>query len=295
MSPRQVIRRIIASAKLLLVCVAVVAYCASAVGIAIPLPAASPKVATEPFPCQHHRCGCQTADQCRRQCCCFSAEQKLAWARARGLLDREVTGDAPAASPQGKGCCQQGCRHREPTRPASCSEPWVDIISSAKCQGLATLWITLGVALPPSCRAIRSCRRTSGTFPHRSRPPFRRRGPSREPSCAAGAGRQRDRAAHRCTCAHGVAPRCRVASCALTSLCTGSFLITTVGRVPWARWIATFEPCAGLPLVERILWLADVLCARGARIRLRVTHLPVDGSVLRCEFDMVSRWSNCWW
>ena len=58
-------------------------YLALLVGIPLPLPAA--KDSSRPFPCQHHRCGCQNAEQCWRQCCCFTNEQKLAWARKNGV------------------------------------------------------------------------------------------------------------------------------------------------------------------------------------------------------------------
>ncbi len=53
----------------------------------IPVPVALPvtKDTSEPFPCQDRPCGCRTADQCRKQCCCFTKEQKIAWAKKRGV------------------------------------------------------------------------------------------------------------------------------------------------------------------------------------------------------------------
>lgn len=36
---------------------------------------------SEAFPCQHHTCGCRTAQQCWKSCCCFTNEQKVEWAR----------------------------------------------------------------------------------------------------------------------------------------------------------------------------------------------------------------------
>lgn len=35
-----------------------------------------------PFPCQNRPCGCMTAAQCWKKCCCFSNAQKIAWAKA---------------------------------------------------------------------------------------------------------------------------------------------------------------------------------------------------------------------
>jgi len=152
MSSRQAIRRSLAASKLLLVWVAMVAYCASAIGVAIPMPVAVPKASGESFPCQHHHCGCHSAEQCRRSCCCFSPEQKLAWARANGVSEHAILGgDAQVASTKsrGKSCCQKG-GHSASKHSKDDATPWVHLISAAKCQGIATLWITIGVALPPS-------------------------------------------------------------------------------------------------------------------------------------------------
>ena len=43
-----------------------------------------------PFPCQNHPCGCQTSEQgWAGDCCCFTLEEKLAWADARGITPPE--------------------------------------------------------------------------------------------------------------------------------------------------------------------------------------------------------------
>jgi hypothetical protein len=59
------------------------AYLATALGL--PLPAAGRPKDGEPFPCQDHPCGCRTAEQCWRGCCCFTPEQRLAWAKANNI------------------------------------------------------------------------------------------------------------------------------------------------------------------------------------------------------------------
>ena len=54
----------------------------------LPLPVAmlqqepAEKDASEPFPCQNRPCGCRSAEQCWKKCCCFNNSQKLAWAKA---------------------------------------------------------------------------------------------------------------------------------------------------------------------------------------------------------------------
>lgn len=51
-----------------------------------PLPQNSPeKDGSEPFPCQSRPCGCQSAKQCWKKCCCFSNVQKVAWAKANNV------------------------------------------------------------------------------------------------------------------------------------------------------------------------------------------------------------------
>lgn len=57
----------------------------------LPLPIAPPpstsseKDSSEPFPCQNRPCGCMTAEQCWKKCCCFDNTQKIAWAKANNV------------------------------------------------------------------------------------------------------------------------------------------------------------------------------------------------------------------
>jgi hypothetical protein len=170
---------------------ALVAYLAAAVGF--PLPAAARKEQTQPFPCQDHPCGCRTAEDCWRHCCCYSPEQRLAWARAHHvqppdyaekpsgtgwqtvrLRDRDK---APVKacgaccslprcqkthSPAGsRSCCQTACHHSLTFQPAAAvpakkAAPasraglrWALGWNAPDCQGLSTMWISSGAAVPP--------------------------------------------------------------------------------------------------------------------------------------------------
>ncbi|HVU86010.1 MAG TPA: hypothetical protein VHD36_01735 [Pirellulales bacterium] len=40
---------------------------------------------SRPFLCQDRPCGCMSADECLRGCCCFSARERLAWARSNDI------------------------------------------------------------------------------------------------------------------------------------------------------------------------------------------------------------------
>ena len=59
--------------------------------IVLPLPIARVaqidpgKDTSQPFPCQNRPCGCRSAEQCWKKCCCFTNSQKVAWAKANGI------------------------------------------------------------------------------------------------------------------------------------------------------------------------------------------------------------------
>jgi hypothetical protein len=61
-----------------------VVYLATATGVPLPLPTQQ-QTGAEQFPCMAGHCGCHTAEQCWRSCCCHSLAERLAWARQRGV------------------------------------------------------------------------------------------------------------------------------------------------------------------------------------------------------------------
>lgn len=95
----------------------------------VPLPAGMPSDKFgAPFPCQSHACGCRSAEACWADCCCFTLEEKLAWARANGvtppagtpLFDPEAkeSDSADDVPPTKRSCCtKKACAKKaiEPT------------------------------------------------------------------------------------------------------------------------------------------------------------------------------------
>jgi hypothetical protein len=161
-------------------CVALVGYLATAVGF--PLPRLPQKDHTQPFPCQDHPCGCQTAEQCWRHCCCFSPEERFAWAAAHHIeppsyAERPAAGGwhtvrlrdqvvcAHCSDRQGRpaqeSCCakqhpEDSCRAQEsrpsahgakPTVPARV--PWLLGMRAMSCQGASNVWLSIGAIVPP--------------------------------------------------------------------------------------------------------------------------------------------------
>jgi len=59
--------------------------CALIVPMPQMVPASSGKDLSEPFPCQNRPCGCNSADQCWKQCCCFNNREKVAWANKNAV------------------------------------------------------------------------------------------------------------------------------------------------------------------------------------------------------------------
>ena len=153
-------------------------YLATVVGL--PLPASSPKDHSQPFPCQNRLCGCQNAEQCWRHCCCFTPEERWAWAEAHHVQPPAYA-ERPAGPSSAKSrtkvrstcsCCvrhniKEACCDLKSPPPAAVgprtddalhSSPrpgragglrWGPALSALHCQGLSTLWATTGPVLPP--------------------------------------------------------------------------------------------------------------------------------------------------
>jgi hypothetical protein len=130
---------------------ALLAYIVSAVGL--PLRAHAGKHSAEPFPCMNHACGCHTAQQCWHGCCCMSAEAKLAWAVAHGVVPPAYA-VLPAHDEHPKGDCHSGCACKHDCRSESGKKvtsrtAWVIHIDALPCRGNLTFWSTSAVATPP--------------------------------------------------------------------------------------------------------------------------------------------------
>jgi hypothetical protein len=96
-------------------------------GSFVPLPAALSvcKDLSKPFPCQQRACGCRSAYQCWKRCCCFTNSQKVAWAKLEQVALPDfviVTAriEEQTAAHQAKECCQAriAC-HKKSSVPAT--------------------------------------------------------------------------------------------------------------------------------------------------------------------------------
>jgi hypothetical protein len=122
---------------------------AGAVGIPLPRPVV--KDASRPFPCMHHACGCATAESCWQGCCCMTDAQKLAWAKKHGVTPPKEFSLHVASAPTKERCCAHGSCDTPDGETSDETIDWhvLQIDAVRKCQGLVSLWMVLGQALPP--------------------------------------------------------------------------------------------------------------------------------------------------
>ena len=150
-------------------------YIVTAAGV--PLPAGDfARKSGEFFPCSDCACGCASAEQCWRSCCCHSLAERMAWAREHGVrppeyaiaaaqrarIDlvwlvepkdadskslsasccaRQLRADAPACCHEDKGCCGD---HDE-QQPSESKTNRVIGWKALNCQGHSANWLA---ALP---------------------------------------------------------------------------------------------------------------------------------------------------
>ena len=112
------------------------------------------KAGAIPFPCQNHPSGCTTSEQgWAGDCCCFTLEQKLAWADERGIeppahvrpmvearkattLKQKAKSSCCSLTVQSekRSCCDDGSHEIASEQPAV---KWVAGILAQKCRGEA--------------------------------------------------------------------------------------------------------------------------------------------------------------
>lgn len=144
------------------ICLVLAAFGVSAVGLPMPALVLNPTGAA--YPCAAHGCGCHSAEQCWRRCCCHTPAQRLAWAKQNNVtvpaewLPAPAVAAATTPASAKRSCCQQrACCEQSPAEksapeaksPASEQLVWYSAIAARQCQGQGNLWAVVGAALPP--------------------------------------------------------------------------------------------------------------------------------------------------
>jgi hypothetical protein len=116
--------------RAVVVVIAVVSHVLVISGLPLPVRAPEAKDHAEPFPCMNRPCGCRTAQQCWRSCCCFTPRQRLAWARRNkvqppayaALADGQAEGEDAEPSAVQPRCCESRERSCSQAPPARASD-----------------------------------------------------------------------------------------------------------------------------------------------------------------------------
>jgi hypothetical protein len=121
--------------------------------VGLPLPSASAKDRSTPFPCQHRACGCMSARDCWRSCCCFSAGQRVAWARDHEVEPPsslvEEAAQEECCSEEKKPCCSAKQTEKGKSNGAAAKTPWLLVMQARHCRGSASDSDTGVPSIPP--------------------------------------------------------------------------------------------------------------------------------------------------
>ncbi|HEY2760701.1 MAG TPA: hypothetical protein VGI75_08155 [Pirellulales bacterium] len=140
----------------------------------------SVKKTDEPYPCMNHPCGCPSAEECWRHCCCFTLTERLAWAREHHITPPDYAlAEARAKGIDWNNFCSDeteaeadGCSHHAARDDSCCghleheTSSTVVLIQAMKCQGADQNWIGQNVSLPPP--AVVEARAANDSVEHRS-------------------------------------------------------------------------------------------------------------------------------
>ncbi len=147
----------------------------TACSLGVPLPALVVKRASQPYPCEHHACGCVDAEHCWRDCCCMTNRQKLAWAHSHGVTppefvaaaaQRETAAELAGADhvdgPAKHACCAAARAHlsehdhNRGGEQGSSSSKFTLMILALRCHGVSVSAGLLPPCLPVTLRACAS-------------------------------------------------------------------------------------------------------------------------------------------
>jgi len=108
---------------------------------------------SKPFPCMHRQCGCRNAEQCWRGCCCFSARDKVAWAKRNNVQPPEFVVAAAENEPAGtkSSCCSSKGACHKPKAAEKKLPGLIAVIEALTCQSQLEQWVAIGaidVAVP---------------------------------------------------------------------------------------------------------------------------------------------------
>jgi len=134
----------------------VVALSVLIASVGVPVFLTPERTASQPHFCASHRCGCSQANAWT-DCCCMTLAQKLEWAKEHGVTPPDDAVARAATSSQ-----NQDSDEAAEAKGVTVRLVLLDDLS--RCSGLASLWLTMGHALPPKVESQVSQFRPAPTF-----------------------------------------------------------------------------------------------------------------------------------
>jgi hypothetical protein len=123
--------------------------------IAIPGLGSNEKDLSIPFPCMHRACGCRSAAQCWKSCCCTTKAERVAFAEEHGIaIPEDVQESMVDVAPAKRACCSTHAKQSNPSPETKSdreesSGDFVVLISAMRCRGLGVTMMQLaGIAVP---------------------------------------------------------------------------------------------------------------------------------------------------
>lgn len=137
-----------------------VSVCAALFPLPVGWQSRSVKDLSQPFPCQNRPCGCRSAQQCWKKCCCFTNAQTVAWAKAHQVQPPQAVlaaarRESSKTERRATTCCRTVPPQAVPETPPPAARAeggrviyWMTALAQ-QCQGQPWLWSTLPWAILP--------------------------------------------------------------------------------------------------------------------------------------------------
>lgn len=131
-------------------------YLFIASGIPIYLPELGTKDVAISFPCMANACGCRSAEQCWRSCCCYTIDERLTWAKAHGVTPpafvlaaakKQRTAGSTEQAKCAK-CGQHSKTHGSNPKKQVKADSSVILLKALVCQGIGHNWLVFLHTVP---------------------------------------------------------------------------------------------------------------------------------------------------
>jgi len=129
------------------------AYLLLASGLPICVPGVGDKDLSQPFPCMNCACGCHSAEQCWRSCCCHTLAERLAWARENHVRPPDcVLAEVRAQGIDACDVVQEShhcCCCAKPKANTAGQKSSVVLVQALRCSGIGGDYLAIGMAIAP--------------------------------------------------------------------------------------------------------------------------------------------------